>query len=647
MSENGHIDRVLAAARGQAPMPPSTGDGPVVVRSWQRCVASYGLEPHHTPPPTILTQSELKGFRAQSDDLIAVARGEVDRLFSRIGPSDYIVLLTDAAGITIDFRCPAALQDDARQNGLYLGAIWSETEQGTNGVGTCLYEHRPLSIVMDDHFSTRNTALTCTVAPILGAGGKVAGILDVSTARPADHRGQAILRQMVAAAAQRIENLAFARRHADRLLIRLSRDSGFADAATELRIALDADGRVVETTGAATRWLLRRDDSLAGQNVERLLGHPLSRLLAADRPLTVEDAGGRPLHIRIEGRRHARRPAAAPPKLARPSPSPPSYDLETLAGDDPEMRAHVAICRRIVDRGLPIVLRGETGSGKGLFARALHRASARADGPFVAVNCAAIPQELVESELFGYRPGAFTGAAREGFKGRLLEANGGTLFLDEIGDMPLHLQTRLLQVLSDREFTPVGGTRSVSLDVCVISATLHDLPQRVRDGLFREDLFFRLSGVSLELPPLRKRADRTLLIQRVFAEEAAAARARLVLTRETLELCLAHTWPGNLRELRNALRFAVAVAEGDGGAVLPNHLPPPLGLSLSAAADPDEGIASPEARAIRLALERTGGHVTAAAESLGISRATLHRKMRRYGLAHYGAGHPTGTSKSG
>jgi transcriptional regulator of acetoin/glycerol metabolism len=640
MSANGHIDRVLAAARGRAPAPPGSGDAPVVLRSWQRCVASYGLEPHHTPPPTILSQTELKTLRAQSDDLIGVARAEVDRLFARIGPSDYIVLLTDAAGVTIDFRCPTAMQGEARGNGLYLGAIWSETEQGTNGVGTCLYERQPLSIVMDDHFSTRNTGLTCTVAPILGADGVVAGILDVSTARPTDHRGQMILRQIVAAAARRIENLAFARRHAGRLLVRLSGDAGFADAATELRLALDADGRITEATGAALRALLPPGARLAGRNVEQLLGHPLSRLLAADRALTVADGRGRPLHVRIEEPAPSRRPPAVGvrPAASRRPPGPAAYDLETLAGDDPGMHAHAAICRRIIDRGLPIVLHGETGCGKGLFARALHAASARAGGPFVAVNCAAIPQELIESELFGYRPGAFTGAARDGFRGRLLEANGGTLFLDEIGDMPLRLQTRLLQVLSDRELTPVGGTRPIPLDVCVISATLHDLPRRVRDGLFREDLFFRLSGVTLELPPLRRRADRALLIRRVFEEELAAAGARLALARETLDLCLAHAWPGNLRELRNAMRFAVAMAEGDGGAVMPRHLPPPLGCIAAATTGEGAAMAAPEAAAIRLALDRAGGNVTAAAASLGISRATLHRKISRYRLRDRDAG---------
>lgn len=634
MSESGHIDRVLAAARGSASIRDASGDSAVVVRSWQRCVATYGLEPHHTPPPSILTQTELKSFRSQSDELIAVASGEVERLFSRIVPGDYIVLLTDAAGITIDFRCPAGQREAARRDGLYLGAIWAEAEQGTNGVGTCLHEYRPLSIVMDDHFSTRNTGLTCTVAPILGAGGKVVGILDVSTARPTDHRGQAVLRQMVTAAAQRIENLAFARRHAGRLLVRLSPDAGFADAATELRLALNPDGRVAEAAGAAARLLSPDGGTLLGHQIEDLLGHKLARLLAAGSPLTTKDANGRPLHVRIEEPRKPVHPSGAPlrPVPRRPA-VPLAYDLDALAGDDPEMRAQVAIGRRIIDRGLPIVLRGETGSGKGLFARALHAASARAARPFVAVNCAAIPQELVESELFGYRPGAFTGAAREGFKGRLLEANEGTLFLDEVGDMPLQLQTRLLQVLSDREFTPVGGSQPICLDVSVISATLHDLPQQVRKGLFREDLFFRLGGATLELPPLRERADRHQLILRVFEEEAAAADVRMVPAPETLHICLHYAWPGNLRELRHAARFAIAVAGEGEGTVLPHHLPSPLGSSAGRTAGGDGDRVPREGRMIRLALKRAGWNVTAAAASLGISRATLHRKIRRLGLA--------------
>jgi len=673
MSEIAHIDRILASTRSNE-LAAAAGT-PLITRSWQRCVAKYGLEPHRTPPPTILTQTELKDFRAPIADLIGIARGEIDRLFARIGQSDYIVLLTDTKGIAVDFRCPDALLKDARSTGLYLGSIWAEMDQGTNGVGTCLQEHRPLSVVMGDHFSTRNTALTCTVAPLFGAEGDLIGILDVSTARPADHSSQAIMREIVGAATRRIENLYFAHRHAAHAILRLSRCGDFADMATEVRLAVDEAGRIVQVGSHAGQWLQHataingddghKKDNLIGRSIEQMLGLKLESLLAAESVLSIQRPHGSPFYARLEEPRRRRaivrpdgnRPAGHRPlgrlvgsfarnhvSAGRPTEDARSrevldYDLDALAGADPAMLANVDIARRVVDRGLPILLHGETGSGKGLFAKALHQASTRAGWPFVTVNCAAIPQELIESELFGYRPGAFTGAAASGFKGRLMEANGGTLFLDEVGDMPLALQTRLLQVLSEREFTPVGAVKPVALDVAVISATLHDLPARVRNGQFREDLFYRLSGATLSLPALRQRTDRAILIDRMIAEEAAQAGCRMTASAETMQVLLAYYWPGNLRELRHALRFAIALTDSSGAntscTLLPRHLPP-MFQSMPAHKDddpvPGSARAATEARMIRVALDRTGWNVTATAVLLDVSRATLHRKIRRYGL---------------
>ncbi|MGH6961718.1 MAG: sigma-54-dependent Fis family transcriptional regulator, partial [Dongiaceae bacterium] len=291
---------------------------------------------------------------------------------------------------------------------------------------------------------------------------------------------------------------------------------------------------------------------------------------------------------------------------------------------------NVDIARRVFDRGLPILLTGETGTGKGLFARALHAASRRAAAPFVVINCAAIPKELIESELFGYRPGAFTGASPEGFKGRLVEANGGTLFLDEIGDMPIALQTRLLQVLSDGEVTPIGATRPIPVDLALISATHHDLGRRVQDGAFREDLYFRLNGATLALPSLRARGDRAAIIEAVFVEEAHRGGARIRLAAPTRACLAAHLWPGNIRELRHAMRYVVALV--DHGEVRPEHLPPfiarqPAANGQDAAGDPIEK------QRIAAALRRAAGNITAAARLLDISRSTLYRKMQQHALS--------------
>ncbi|MBN3775882.1 sigma-54-dependent Fis family transcriptional regulator, partial [Burkholderia sp. Se-20378] len=216
---------------------------------------------------------------------------------------------------------------------------------------------------------------------------------------------------------------------------------------------------------------------------------------------------------------------------------------------------------RVASKRLPILVLGETGAGKEVFARAIHDAGARRTRPFVAVNCGALPEALIESELFGYAAGAFTGARKNGARGKIALADGGTLFLDEIGDMPLALQTRLLRVLADGEVVPLGSDTPVRVDLDVICATHRDLARMVADGTFREDLYYRLSGATFELPPLRERADVRDVIAAVFAEEAQATGHVLTLDATLAEQLAAYPWPGNVRQLRNVLRYACAVCD--------------------------------------------------------------------------------------
>lgn len=617
---------VLRSNAALAPVDDQQLDGGLVAASWERCLAQHGLSRESVLRPCVLTAVEIQDHREPIADLLALSQGEVQRLFELLAEQDYVVMLTDPEGVAMGFRSTEVVLDACSSAGVLPGSMWAEEMQGTNGIALCIREQRPLSVVMQDHFASRLTGVSCTVAPVFGAVGRLAGVLNVTTLRTSDRASQAVVRQVVVAAARRIENMYFDRRNAKNSILRLSRHGDFCDVAVEARIAVDASGRVLDATPTAQRVLLPDGAALIGRTLSEVQGMQQWLQTAGRGDASIQLQSGRH-YFRLEepkGRPFMGTPRTVPPRtleIEQPL-------VDEIIGDDPLVRDAVAVARRLVAHRVPVFFHGETGSGKSVLARALHLDAGGSPDKFVAINCAAITSELIESELFGYRAGAFTGASRQGSRGRLLEADGGTLFLDEIGDMPLGLQTRLLQVLSDGEFTPVGATQPVQVRFALVAASLHDIGELVRRGAFREDLYFRLAGATVRLPALRDRNDRDLLIERAFAGAAQRVGARRPVIEEPARRALAaHRWPGNLRELQHAARFAVAI-DTDGRIGLAD-LPPPLcaGGATTAAQRPGGRRATIEA-----ALERSRWNVSAAADLLGISRATLHRHLRELGI---------------
>jgi len=309
--------------------------------------------------------------------------------------------------------------------------------------------------------------------------------------------------------------------------------------------------------------------------------------------------------------------------------------METLSGQDSVVQQGVRCVRKVLNKGLPILVLGETGTGKEAFARAIHEESHRANGPFIALNCAAIPESLIESELFGYRSGTFTGANKNGMKGKLLLANGGTLFLDEIGDMPYPLQTRLLRVLAEQEILPLGAEEPIAIDVNVVSATHQNLSELIGNKSFREDLYYRLNGATLKLPALRDRLDKKHLIQTVFSMEA---KVEFTLANDTLSILMQYQWPGNIRQLINVARYALAVSEDNQvkADCLPEEIHQPTITSLVIADKKEEKSedSSPslceQGTILQDILRKNKWNISAAAKELNVSRSTLYRKMERY-----------------
>ena len=552
--------------------------------------------------------------------LLDAATPQLDYLTRQLGDSGLIILGDSEARV---LAIEGQTADLARfgLHDLRVGSCWSEALRGTNALGTALVEARPTLIDCGEHYLDRLSQFSCTSVPIRDPRGGVVGVLDLTRvglmAQPQDNLATLML------AASQIESRLFAALHPEQLVVAFHCRRQYLDSPWQGLLALDLDGALLAANDQACALLELPRELLLGRRCAELLGgdsQNLLRRLQQGAPLSVQTARGefccRTLQL----------PAGAGLwAVARPA-APRTDCLEALAGDDPRLARALRMARQGLAGGLPVLLLGETGTGKEVVAQALHQASARADKPFVAVNCAAIPEGLIESELFGYREGAFTGSRRGGMVGRLQQANGGTLFLDEIGDMPLTLQARLLRVLQERKVLPLGGGAEQDIDVAIVCATHRDLRAQVQDKGFREDLYYRINGISLRLPALRERDDLAALIERLLAKLGAP---QVRLDTDLEELFGQYDWPGNVRQLEMVLRAALAMREGDETLLGLDHLSDSLLDELTASTRAASSIRENELKLIRDTLERQQGNVSAAAEALGISRATLYRKLKQ------------------
>ena len=592
-----------------------------LIDSWRRSLASYGLDPSRTNDPRILTSHELREIRTPMERFLALSRPALERLYERVRETGYVLLFTDAHGISVDYLGNDAYKDELRRAGLYLGACWSESEEGTNGPGTCIEDGEPITIHKAEHFRAPNTSLTCSAAPIFAPQGELLAIADASALySPDEKKSQALVLQMVIDTAKLIEKAHFVDVARDHWLLRLARTPEYLDFEPDCMLAVDENGLVIYSTRDAREHLRAcpRETDLAkvfDTSLDKLLVGASGRSSAKVVQVRTADGGLWHLQVRAPDLSHRRSHAWSTPAASH---------LQKVAGHDPELKRVVQRASRLIHVDLPLVLHGESGCGKERFAHALHLDGPRASKPFVTLNCAAIPESLIESELFGYREGAFTGAKSKGMQGKVIMAHGGTLFLDEIGDMPLSLQSRLLRVLSEREVLPLGADKAVKVDVRVICATHRDLLGMVHAGLFREDLYYRLSGVVIHLPAVRDRGDLPELLEEVLNEEICATGIEASLSRDAKKALETHAWPGNLREMHHVLRYALSLC--DDWVILPEHLPE--ALSVTTVHTPTD--ATTRRARLEALLEENGWRIESAAKALGVARSTLYRQMDRF-----------------
>jgi transcriptional regulator of acetoin/glycerol metabolism len=628
---------------------------PWVDVSWRRCLRDFNLDPAREYQPTVLDRSRLTELHAEHDDLVQIARAEMDSLYDQIAGSGYALLLADTQGVILCEKVDPSLKQLFGRAGLILGAEWSERCEGTNGIGTCAAEARPITIHQDDHFRARHGTLSCSAAPIHDSAGNLIAVLDASCINPGGTReSQLHTVALVNTSARLIEKCLFLRRHRGEAMLRFHHRPEFVDLLHDGAIAVAQDGIIVATDVTGMKLLgaqSRRD--LVGCSIADVFDTTFDELVAtsaAGRRAVWElrdNRLGRRYYASLVGGAEASPARVSSTRLSQPReigsiPAGRSaLSLADLAGDDPQMQRNVRNARRVADSNVSVVIFGPTGSGKEVFAKALHQASSREKFPFVAVNCAAIPETLIESELFGYARGAFTGAKKEGMRGRIVQSSGGTLFLDEIGDMPLLAQTRLLRVLEEMEVTPLGCEAPVKVNLRVMCASHRNLRDLMHRGEFREDLYYRLNGICIELPPLALRRDKERLIEDCISRESFLG-TPIGLDEQARALLAEYSWPGNFRELRNTVRSAIAICDSNriGVADLPaeigrqaagaGHLSPPAPRSPVPAHE--VSLESAERQALLQVIQQHHWNMTLVAEYLKISRNTLYRKIKRHAI---------------
>ncbi|MPT63856.1 sigma-54-dependent Fis family transcriptional regulator [Burkholderia pseudomallei] len=616
---------------------------------------SVGLRASELPDFSPLSRAALRELIDGSQSLYTHARPVMDTLHTQIADTQSLVLLTDRDGVILHSIGDADFVEKANRVALCPGVSWAEDARGTNAIGTALIAGQALAVHGAEHFLRANHVLTCSCAPIVDPFGRLLGALDVS----GDPRGfSPHTLALVKMSAQLIENHLFANQCADALRVRFHAHDEFVDSLFAGLVAFSPSGALIAANRSAQFQLGANLDALQQRGCDELFGLSFAKLAqhAAREPLacfTLTLGTGVRVRARCEFA-HAQRTAVAVSARAAPSRAtdaardeePDAITFATLDTGDARMTAVLQRVGKVRGRDLPVLVLGETGTGKEWLARALHHASPRRDGPFVAVNCAALPDSLIEAELFGYEDGAFTGARKRGSPGKIAQADGGTLFLDEIGDMPLAQQVRLMRVLQERAVMPLGGARAVPVDVRIICATHRDLRAMIAAGTFREDLFYRINGLAVTLPPLAERSDLETLVARVLARLARSEPMPATVSAAVLAAFARCRWPGNLRQMTNVLRTAGMLAEGE-ARIDVEHLPddfwldcdahardaaPPRTCADAAAGAAAVGASTLQDHQVALidgALDRHRGNVSAAARELGLARNTVYRHLRR------------------
>ncbi|UFN68344.1 sigma-54-dependent Fis family transcriptional regulator [Vibrio alginolyticus] len=570
--------------------------------SWIRSEQA-GLKQRRRPEDIRVTPATLQDRRHQLNFLLETVTQFALPLFNQLfAHSDSRLILTDADGVIIGSWGQPKFREKLTEIALSSGACWQEKIKGTNAIGTAIVEAKPVSVIGDQHFIQHHRFISCSANPIFDHLGHLIGVLDItSEQKKHDFSTQVLVQNMV----QQVENQLLNLIPQGHIRVDLACEKGLLNSGWQGIIIANEDGQILAHNQVASQLLAQQN--VIGQSLDDILS-----IQSADHPFVFKT---KPL----TDKKVKSRSVTA------------SNDLHY---GDSTVEHCWQQANRVIDKDISLLILGETGVGKNEFVKALHKNSQRKTGPLVSVNCGALPKDLVESELFGYVAGAFTGANSKGYQGKIRQAHKGILFLDEIADLPLEAQSRLLHVLQDKTVLPVGSNQSVQVDTQIIAATHKDLEKLVSEGLFRQDLYYRLNGLIIELPRFEERDDKQQLIENIHRRHAESEQQ---LCPHLLSLLLSYSWPGNLRELDSLIKVSALMAQGEETlelAHVPTHLSKKLSQTqdITTTAEPTLELRATVEDKLLKTYQANQGNISKTSRMLGVSRNTIYRKLKSLGI---------------
>ncbi len=630
-----------------------------VKRGWKRCIECE-VDPDSGKCSEKYEGDKLVEVLAENEELINFSYPFMNDLYSFVKGSGFVVVLADSKFRILEVIGDLnILKDSAKKLNFVRGAVWHEKNVGNTAINTCIRERNAIQMTGDQHYCYTHKDWTCSAAPIFFDGNLV-GVLNVSGYA---NNIQLHTLGMVVAAGRAIQT----KLEVEKANVDLRLKNNFQDAiiksVPEGLLTIDNKGILtfINVRGAEILEIDRRN--CMGKHISELVVNFDPVILNVlktekgyiDKEFSIKTKYGQRLHFiktavivrNEEGKLVSvvetfKKIKKVHKLVNRMVGAYAKFNFEDIVGSSMQLQEAIRVARIAARSSSSILVNGESGTGKELLVQAIHNSSTRSKESFISINCAAIPSELIESELFGYEAGAFTGASKNGRPGKFELADGGTIFLDEIGEMPLHMQAKLLRAIQENQITRIGGTDVIDVDVRIISATNKDLLKESNEGNFRRDLFYRLNVLNIELPPLRKRTgDMQELVYYFISKINDKINKDITdISHEALKCLSEYEWPGNIRELENAIERAVNVCETKRieKCDLPIYIKENRGTLFDynevviEEDDYIETIEELEIKAIKKALRVKKGNVTKAAQSLSITRNTLYNKAKKYDI---------------